>query len=174
MNLAAKPTAVAVVDMQQVFATLKAKGTLEATLEDEKATIQVEAQKKATALENLQQEINLLEPGTPNFEQRQKTLEDQNIQFQVWQRVQQMVINQRKAQGYEQLYKDVLGATGEIAAQEGFDIVLFKEAPVDFRTSKPENVGAAIQSRKVLWAADRLDITEKVVGLLNNRHEHGG
>ena len=57
-----------------------------------------------------------------------------------------------------------MGAHFDLGQDNGYDLVLFKESSIDFSAVDPKELGTAMYSRKVLWAAEDLDLTEQVAG----------
>jgi len=164
----ARPTAVAVADLQRVFENLNEKVQMEADIQTRAEQIKQEQDKKQRELQLLKGDLDLLAPDTPAYAQKQLQLESQAIQLQAWMAFQQKKIQRERVAQIENLYQQVLDAVGMVSKQNGYDLVLFKEQQVNFGNANPEQLSAAIQVRKVLYSADELDITDQIITRMNN------
>lgn len=167
-RMMARPTAVAVADLQRVFENLNEKVQLEADIQSQAEQIKQEQDKRQRELQLLKGDLDLLAPDTPAYQQKQSQLEQEAIQLQAWMAFQQKKLQRERVAQIENLYQKVLDTLSAISKQNGYDVVLFKEQDVDFKNAKPEQLSGAIQVRKVLYAADDLDITDQVITRMNN------
>lgn len=168
--LTGRPTAVAVVDLVALFDALKEKMQIEADLKARLDKVMQEEEERKTALKKMQDDLSILAPATPAFEQKQNELEKGAIEMQAWMKFENNKFNRERAVRIEALYRKMLEAIGQVAKQNGCDVALFKERPVNFSNAKPEDLQRLIESRKVLWSADELDLTEQVVQKMNNEY----
>ena len=166
--LSSRPTAVAVVDIQAVFESLKEKMQIEADIKDRLSGLSEQEEQKKKDLQALQSDLDILAPGSPSFLEKQDELERGAINLQSWRNFQNSKLNRERALYIERLYRKMVDAVGQTATDNGFDVVLVKEKPVDFSNAKPEALTTLIQLRKVLWAAEELDLTDQVIQKMNN------
>ncbi len=166
--LSGRPTAAAVADIQLIFESLKEKMQIEADLKSQLEQLNQVEQERKQELQELKTDLEILAADTPAYNEKQDKLEQNAIELQSWRTFQTQKLNRERGLQVERLYRQVLDAVGRIATQNGYDIVFFKEKPVDFRGSKPEALNTLIQVRKVLWSADDLDLTDQVIQLMNN------
>lgn len=166
--LQGRPIAAAVVNVQQIFESLKEKTEVEGDLKREVEALNEQEQERRKEIQALQSDLEILAPGTPAFSEKQAQLEQKSIELQAWRGFQNQKLNRERGIQIEVLYRRMVDAIGRVAESGGYDLVLFKEAAVNFRGAKPEALNALIQVRKVLWASDDLDITDDVIQLMNN------
>jgi len=166
--MAGRPTSVAVVDVQLVFESLKEKVQIEADLKGRLEQLNQDEQDRKRELEELKSDLEILAPDTPAYNEKQAKLEQSAIELQAWRTFQTQKLNRERGLQIERLYRKLLDAIGRISQQNGYDLVLFKEKPVDFRGTKPEALNTLIQVRKVLWSSDELDLTDQIIQLINN------
>ena len=167
-NLTGQPTAVAVVDIVMVLESLKEKVQVEADLKTRLERLNEDEQNRKKDLQALQGDLEILAPGTPAFQEKQDELEKGVIELQAWKGFQQKKLYRENAVHIENLYRKATESIGAVARENGYDIVMFKEKPVDFSSAKPEALSTLIQVRKVLWVSDELDLTEQVIQRMNN------
>ncbi len=169
----ARPVAVGVVDVQRVFDALAEKVQADADLQTKADRLQQEGQERERKIQDLQKDLEVLAaPGSPAHAQKQDELEKMAIEFQTWRNFQSQKLQRERAVRYEQLYRKMSESLGKLAKENGFDLVMFKEGPFDTRNVKPEQLGTVIQLRKVLWAADDLELTDMLVQRMNNEFKN--
>ena len=79
----------------------------------------------------------------------------------------QREIEQEKALQLEAIYRKIIHVVEGIAKAEGYDLVLFRDHMPDISNASQQQIAGLIQVRKVLYSADRLDLTERVKQKLN-------
>ncbi len=163
-----RPTAVAVVDVQRVFESLKEKEQSEADLTTKADRLKAEQQDRQRKLEQMQKDMEMLAPGTPAFNTKQDDLERQAVELQAWGQFQSNKLQRERSLQIEGLYRKIMGSVEGFAKGNGYDVVLFKEGNFDFRNANPQQLSALIQVRKVLWSAEDLDITDQITQRMNN------
>ena len=163
-SVQAQKSTVAVVDVQRAFNAVKEKSQIDAELTTMADKVKQEDASRTKTIKELQQDLSILSPGTAAHTQKQNDLEKAVLSRQVWLNYQQLKLNRERALRVENMYKKMLATIGRVATAEGYTVVLFKEQPVRFNNvTKPEQMNAVIQVRKVLWSAPNLDLTEQVV-----------
>jgi Skp family chaperone for outer membrane proteins len=165
---AARPTAVAVVDVQEVFNALDEKATVEADITQQTEQLQKQEQDRQTELKALQADLGILAAGTPAYDETQTKLENKALEFQVWKQFNQRKLEREKVVRLEALYRKVVDALSGVAKQNNYDIVLFKDNTGDLKGENQQQLAAMIQVRKVLYSAPELDITDQITQKLNN------
>jgi len=172
--LAGKPTAVAVVDVQRAFDSLQEKDQIEADLRAEAERLKVDEENKKKSIRELQADLEILAQGAPAWKQKKAALDTALIELQVWRSFETNKLNRERGVQIENLYRKVVDAIGRVAKDNGYDVVLFKEKPVEFKGAKPEQIPTLIQVRKVLWSADELDLTDLVIQQMNAQFRNSG
>ncbi len=165
-----RPTSVAVMDVERAFNAMKEKAQIEADLQVQTQKLQEEKTNREKELRQLQADLEILAPDTPAFVQKQSDLEQKAVELQSWAQFQTAKVNRERAVQIEGLYRKLSEGAGRVAKENGYDLVIFKEGAVNFRRANPEQLSALIQIRKLLWAADDLDITDLVLTTLNNEY----
>ncbi len=173
-SLAAAPTAVAVVDMQAAInksAEIKAKNEALKTRADARMA---ELDKAKKELENLVESTKVLGVGSPEEVKaraeaivKRATLE---AQFQAYKQLTEI----ESGDILVDIHAKVIAAVDAIAKREGYQLVLADDRAIVPPKGRPvEEVGSAINQRRVLFADPSLDITERVLTLMNNEYEAG-
>ena len=171
-RLAAKPTAVAVVDIQKAFDALAEKDQIEADLRTKAEQLKQLEDDKKKKIRDIQADLEILAPDTEPWLRKKDELDKALIELQVWRTFETNNLNNERGVQVENLYRKMIDSIGKVAKANGYDVVLFKEKPVRFAGAKPEQIPALIQVRKVLWAADELDLTDQVITDMNNQFKN--
>lgn len=163
----ARPTAVAVVDVSEVFNALDEKPTIDAGRDKLMREMKAKKDRREEELIQIREDRNLLQPG-PAFQEKQSELELKVIELTALKEFQKRRLISERALQTERIYSKIVDAIGAIAQAEGYDVVLFKERPVDFRAADPQQIDTLVALRKVLWSKPELDITAQVTDKMNN------
>jgi len=169
----AEPTAVAVVNVQQVFNGLNEKQSIEADLKQQAQQLQQTQEQKQKEIQQMRSELDVLKPGTQNYQQQQDKVERKVVDFKAWQQYRQQKLQRKRGVEMENLYRKVVRTAGSVAEDNGYDVVLYDEGQPDFNFESSQQLSQMIQMRKVLWASDKLDITDQVQQRLNNQFTSG-
>ncbi|MEM0915446.1 MAG: OmpH family outer membrane protein [Planctomycetota bacterium] len=167
----ATPTAVAVVDVEQVFQSLKAQTEFEADIQRQREALAQEAQSKQASAQAIQDDLEMLTAGTPAYDEKQALLERAAIDLQVWQRYEEVKLARQAQTQIERLYRDVVDAIERIATESGYDVVLLEQERESLQAENIQQLLGQIGTRKVLFAASKVDLTDTVIRRMNNEFD---
>lgn len=167
---AARPSAVAVVDIRSLLQNLREREDLDAQLQAQVEQIQNTIEQRRKELATLKAEVDMLAPGEVEHSQGTDELQLKNMELQAWQQYQQQKIQREQVRLQEELYNKSIDGIAAVASDMGYDIVFYKDPDPQFEQQNPQAVGAQIQLRKVLWSHDSIDITQAVVRHLNAQY----
>lgn len=166
------PTAAAVVEVQRVIDNLKEKTDIEAQMQTHNDAVQREKQQREQAIKQMQDELNLLTPGTENHRKKLESAEQAVINLNAWLQFENQKLVRERGNQIEALYKKMLKAVGDVSKTNGYQLVLFSEGPAEFRAENPQQLSTLIQIRKVLYFDESLDITDSVIQKMNNDYSN--
>lgn len=170
--LKGRPTAVCVVDVENVFNHINEKTQIEADLNSRQEKLVKERQDREAELRELRKDLDVLSASTPAFKQKQDDLEKKVFDLQAWAQWQTNAMARENRLQITNLYNKITASAGKLAKETGYDVVLFKEPAADFGNVTPEKLSEALRARKVLWTAEDLDITDQVVQAMNNEYKN--
>lgn len=170
--LKGRPTSVGVIDVEKVFNSLQEKVQIEADLTTRQQNLVTERNDREKELKSLKNELDLLSPANSGFKKKQDELEKKVFDLQSWMQWQNASLVRENRLQITQLYSKIVAAAGKIAKENGYDLVLFKETSTDFSNVDPKELSAALRSRKVLWSAADLDVTDQLVTTMNNEFKN--
>jgi Skp family chaperone for outer membrane proteins len=166
----AQPVSAAVVDVEAVFQSLDEQAEIEASINDQITQIQQWRQGMENELKAIQGEMDILSPDSPEFDQLQEQANQKLVELQVKLQYEQRRVEAEKAIQLEGLYRKILDMVEQIAKEQGYDLVLFKDRTPRIRNANQQQLAALIQVRKLLYSRDGLDITDQVTQRLNNQY----
>jgi len=168
-----RPVAVAVVDIEKVFNGIAEKNQVKADLTTMAEKLGQEKLARKKKLEADQQDLKDLTPENPNFKKLSEELQQAAFEFDSWQRWQQARVSNEDRLRTVALYRKIVDSAGAVAKENGYDIVLFKEPSAErLLNLKPEALDDAMSTRKLLWYADDLEITDVVINTMNNNFKN--
>jgi Skp family chaperone for outer membrane proteins len=128
-----------------------------------------ERDKMENELEKLSKEIDLdkanlkvLKPGSNDYAALMKEILEKQGRLQAQQEYFKRHMDMREQAVVEQLFKDVVKATAEVAKEKGFDLVLERSEP-DLPAANSNELTLTISTHKVLYSAGCEDITDAVL-----------
>ena len=173
-RMMAQPTTVGLVNVERALNELDELVALNQSLEARA----IDRQEKVSALqkenEDLQAELELL---PTNAKERQREIRarmfELNETIKARFNAYQTLIDIEKGEIIAPLYTKLLATVQEVAEKEGYELVLFDDRALQIPNGVQSVINEAIQRKSVLYAGDRLDITDQVVLMMNNKYQAG-
>lgn len=170
----AEPTTVAVVNVEQALNQLDELKDLNKKLEERVKGRQQDLDNLKNQLEDLQAQLDQL---PTNDQEKRRTLRAQIYELRetaaARASVYQSLINIEKGEIIRPLYTKFTAAVEEISQKQGYDLVLFDDTAIEIPQDTDVNVNRAIQQKRIIYAADNLDITNEVILLMNQKYKTG-
>jgi len=167
-----KAVSVAVVDVKKLFDSLDEKTQIENNMKSQQQKLNAEMATKQQAIEKLKTEMGVLPKGTPAYVKKSDELEYKSIELQAWASFHRRKVERINVIQTEGLYRNMSRAIEQYAKANKVDLVFYKERPVSLVGVKPAQVSAVLQSRKVVYASDELDITDLLIQKMNNDYSN--
>lgn len=174
-RLAAEPSAVALVDIERALNSLNELTDKNADLATRVESRQKDLDALRKRIEGLQEEEKLLPENAPDDQRR-------NLRAQIFElretakartNAYQSLINIEKGEIIKPLYEKLVKSIGEVAAKEGYDLVVFDNRSLKVPTDVQAVINDVIQQKSILYASNQLDITDQVIALMNNKYSTG-
>jgi len=166
---AAQPTRVAVCDVGAVFDGYDKRDALNAQLEQKRAAAKAVNDARTKKLDDLSKMLKQLKEGTREHEQRLDEFKKLSIEQAVWMKFEEGAFMARHRRMMTELYREALAEVARAAEAGGHDLVLYKER-IEIASKTTPELYQKIAQRKVLYAADKIDITQTVLDALNRRY----
>jgi Skp family chaperone for outer membrane proteins len=162
----AKCLKIGVVSMRKIFQDCKrnAKYRKESTAERDRMEAELEKLSKEIDLDKA--EIKMLKPGSSDYSSRIKEILEKQGKLQAQQEFFKRQMEMKEQTVVESLFKDVVKATGEVAKDKEFDLILEKSEP-DLPASSTNELTLTISTYKVLYNAGCENITDAVLAKID-------
>lgn len=173
-TLAAPPTSVAIVDMQKAIndsTEIKARNeALKVRAESRMA----ELDKFKKDLKDLVDGAKLLPEGSPDAVKARAEAVVKNATLEAQFQAYKQLTDIESGDILGDIHAKVIAAVDAIAKRDGYQLVLADDRAIVPPKGRPvEDVGNAINQRRVLFAEPSIDITERVLTAMNNEYEAG-
>jgi Skp family chaperone for outer membrane proteins len=160
---------IAVLDVVQVFNNYQKQADLVGEMQTFDSRLQNENTQRREAIQRKQAAIAQLAPDDPAFEQQRSELMRMQLEYRNWTELVQAQMQREVARWSERIYREIVDTAGRIAEVQGFDVVLYMDEYVA-TGDNPEAVREQIRQRKVLYANERIDLTQTVLQRLNEQY----
>jgi Skp family chaperone for outer membrane proteins len=165
--LSGEPTVVAVVDLGNLYESLKEKQQIDAELGDIRTRVTQESEDRKTDIAQKQQDLDMLVPGTPPYADAQESYERAALDYQVWVQYEQNKLAREANIRIKKLQENLKKAIDSVAETQSVGIVLYKQQSLRLGTNsqgRPQTANIDI----VAWASDSVDITDLIAQQMNN------
>lgn len=170
----ASASAVAVVDLNALLEGLDERKFLEDQLNTAISRRQAQLDEILTQLNKKNEDKELQAAGTPERRETLREIRELEIAARARREFLQQEISLEKGDMLLDLFGKVRSAADEIAQRDGWDVVLIDDGtlPLPERGTEQQAL-ALILSRRILHKSDRVDITDEVRIVMNNRFNAG-
>jgi outer membrane protein len=153
---------IAVVSVRKVFQDCKRNTKYRQEMSAEKDKLEAELDSMSKEIDANKSKMKMLKPGSADYMAGMKDILDKQASLQARQEYFKRQMDMREQSVVEQLFKDVIKATGDVAKEKGFDMVLEKSEP-DLPAANSNELTLTISTHKVLYSAGCEDITDAVM-----------
>jgi len=168
------PGRVAVVDIVKVFNEYEQTKALNMAFEQRRGEIKTEAEKRREVIQDRRKTLEAYKPDQPDYKTIEKEAIHEEIDMQVWLRVQEQEIKNKHKYWLEQTYQKICAAAAKIATDKGFDIILTYEELNAAEIPDSNALKQQIVRRNVIYADAQVDVTDEVLQNLNLDYKSTG
>ena len=172
----ALPHKIALIDMAKVFQEYKKFTALRDSLKLEIDQSEAKAKQMAAQLSQLDAELKQLQsdgtlkPTSAEFQDKEKALTEKAAELQTFRKQAQREFLEREAGMYKTIYLEATTMVGQYAKHKGYTMVLrFNKDDVD-SSENPQEILQRM-NRQVVFHQPQDDITEAIIGSLNQRYQ---
>jgi Skp family chaperone for outer membrane proteins len=176
-SLAAPPTSVAIVDLTTVIGSLKEVQVRNESLEAQKKADDAELKKIADELRKAQEDFTsgVIDADSPEGRRKRADMFEKQALGRARKEAFEGVRDLQAGEGLGQMYDKILATVSQLAAKDGYDLVIVDDRSIVFpkdEKGRLQNVSknqaeAIMSTRRILFAVDRIDITQQVVQKMN-------
>jgi Skp family chaperone for outer membrane proteins len=175
-----QPTAVALVDLEKLMKNLKEMQDRNNQNQAQGMIMQGELTKlndQVQALEKDLAEGGAIPPG-PSERRNEKTAElfQKRALLKATKDSYQAVFDVRSGNIVHEMYDKITAAIGAFAKQEQYDLVLLDDRAMDLppmNAATAKELNPSIERKRILYARDGMDITDRLITVMNNQYATG-
>lgn len=153
---------IGVVSVRKIFQNCKRSTKSRQELNAEGDKIEAELEKLTKEIDLDKAGLKTLKQGSPDYLSTMKEIFEKQARLQAQQEFFKRQMDIRQQTVIEQLFKDVIKATAEVAKEKGVDLVLEKSEP-ELPAANSNELTLTISTHKVLYSAGCEDITDAVL-----------
>ena len=153
---------IGVVSIRTIFQDCRRNIKYREEMSTERNKVVAELDKLAKEIEADKAGLKTLKEGSSDYLASLKEILEKQAKVQTQQEFYKQQMGMRELRWIEQLYKDILQATGEVAKQKGLDMVFEKSEP-DLPAPNSNELTLTISTNKVLYSTGCVDITSEVM-----------
>jgi len=157
---------IAVVNIRKVFQGCQRNVKYKQQSQAEQQRLIAELGKLSKEIEAAQSGLQALKPDSTDYMNQYKDLLQKQADLQAKQKFYKAQMDRKDQQWAEQLYRDILRVTGELAKEKGFDLVL-GEDEVELSGTNANELMLTIRTNKVLYSGGCEDISDEVTARLD-------
>lgn len=170
------PTAIAIVDLEKVMNQLT-------ELKDKNQDVESRGKQLQSKLDGVVDEVKAVDeqlkmvPTTEVRRRQDLILQKRELEasIETKKKVYQKQIDLDNGDVIRELYIKILAAVEAVSKKEGFDLVIVDDRTIAMPPGGTSaQYGELIQSRRVLYANEALNITDRVFTIMNNDYASGG
>jgi Skp family chaperone for outer membrane proteins len=153
---------IGVVSVRKIFQDCKRNVKYRQELSAERDKMAAELEKISKEIDADKASLKTLKQDSTDYDVVMMEMLDKQGKLQARQELYKRRMDRRESQVIENLFKDVLKATAEVAKDKGLDLVLEQSEP-DLPASNANELTLTISTHKVLYYAGCPDITAEVL-----------
>ena len=162
-----RPSKVASVDIERIFTALDEQKSIEADIKRLGERMAADKDRQGRDLQDLNAELESYKPGSAPYNETLRKVEGAIGAMSAQDQFGQLKVEAERANAMRTLYVHVRTAAAAVAKEEGIDYVVINDSippiePAGFVATKQQ-----LAMRRVLFAAQDMDITDAVIARAN-------
>lgn len=170
---AAEPTKVAIANPGRIFSEMQELKDLRGKMDSEKKLLEGVDREKREQVRAIEAARDALKVETLQYQEKNAELLKVSIEYETWGRLNNANFQREQKLQLKLIYQKIEEAVAEVAKQKGFDLVISdqrSEMPGEIDRLNIEQLRAIINSRAVLYAGEKADISNDVLALLDAKY----
>ena len=163
------PARIAVVDLGRLFRSYQKSTDYLKEKNDEMQRLVNEDEARGQAIEKAKNVLQNLKTGSVEYDKKVDEITKLSIEHQVWKNTQADLQQRTTLRRTKEMYDEMVKVATAVAQRGGCNMVMAKE-PADISIRTVEEFLDQLGQRKILYAADTLDITDDVLQQLNEMY----
>ena len=164
---APEPVRLATVDLEKVFTSLKRYESGLTKLKALSETLEAQAKSAESKVRELQSELENFKDGSKEQAEALGKLQNAAGELRAVQQFVGAKLELEKARMLRDTYLAIKDAVRRLAEREGLDYILLDDSVVEMDPANASNTMSQISARRFLFASPKRDVTNQLIGLMN-------
>lgn len=164
---------IAVCNLTYVFDNYRMTRDLEQFFESRNKEFQTQAEQKRSDLEAKRNQLAQFKPGSDDYNRREEEFAIEQYKFQGWLDLWEQRLKKEHKNWLRRVYQNVQDAVAELSKEQNISLVL-TYSKIDENAPDSAAMKQQILLRTVLYADDRIDLTQPILSRLEERYEKAG
>ncbi len=160
------PARIVVVSVRRILENTKKNAQWEAKVRAEGEKIRMELEKLSKELGAIEADMATRKVGSSDYLKLMREGTEKQAILEAKDKFYQQEFSLKQQQRIERLYQDIIAAVASVAKDKGADLVIVKEE-FQFPSASLRELTLVIQTSKVLYNAEHMDITNNVLAVLD-------
>ncbi len=174
--MAAEETRIAVANTARIFSEMQELKDLKTKLQSEQKLLTGVNIEKQDKLKAQQAARDALKMDSPQYQEKNAELLKAAIEYETWAKINDADMQRNQKLQMRRLFEKIEQAVIETAKQKGYDLVItdqHPDLPDDMDKLTLDQLRTLINSRNVLYAGEKVDISNDVLAVLDARYRAG-
>jgi Skp family chaperone for outer membrane proteins len=164
---------IAVVNTRRVLGEIQEVKSLQAKADDDNKRLNEQSKGKLEALRKMQSDRDTnFKPGTPQYEEMSKAIITEKAKYKVWLETEKANVEFTMRKDMRGVFDKIQSAAGRLAKRDGYEMVIAenigdKIPDEQLEQLDPLKLQALLLERRVLYVAERNDLTQHVILMLD-------
>lgn len=167
-----RATAVATIQLSEVLAQLDEVDDMNARMRVRRDEIVREKVDREREINVLTQDLEVLDRDSVAAHEAEMKRAQKAIQLEAWMKFQEARLQIDQALMLEDIYRKIVETIGVVAEQDGWDLVLYYDDIRSVQGKTVQQVQSLIALRKLVYASDDLNISDRVIQVMNNNFQN--
>ena len=160
------PARIAVVSVRRILENSKTNAQWETKARAESGEIRAELDKLSKELQAIEADMATRKVGSSDYLKLMREGTEKQAILEAKDKFYQQKLMLKQQQQIEQLYQDIIATVASVAKDKGANLVIAKEE-FQFPSTSLRELTLVIQTSKVLYNAEHMDITNDVLAVLD-------
>ncbi len=160
------PARIAVVSVRRILENSKTNAQWEVKVRAEGEKIRAELDKLSKEIRAIEADLATRKVGSSDYLDLMRNGTEKQAVLEAKDKFYQQELGLKQQQQIEQLYQEIIVAVANVAKEKGIDLVVAKEE-FQFPSTSLRELTLIIQTSKVLYHAEHMDITNDVLAVLD-------
>jgi Skp family chaperone for outer membrane proteins len=161
-----EPAKIAVVSVRRILENSKTNALWEEKIRAESEKIRAELDKLSKELQAIEADMATRKVGSSDYLKLMREGTEKQAVLEAIDKFYQQELSLKQQQQIEELYQGIIAAVAKVAKEKGADLVIAKEE-FQFPSASLRELTLVIQTSKVLYNAEHIDITNDVLTILD-------